>query len=258
MLAPEKIFGLIGGSLKNTFSKDYFTKKFEEQNLPCVYQNFELKNIDELLSLIKNNELLSGLNVTIPFKESVIPLLTQLHESAAKIGAVNCIKINRSDDKIELIGYNTDAFGFKTSLQKFIPKHFSSKALILGTGGASKAVQFVCNQLAIEFTLVTSQENKNNIQAINYKNIDNNLMLSHQLIINTTPLGMFPHIDSMPPINYQAISSNHFCFDLLYLPAETQFLKLAQNNGAKVKNGLEMLHEQANSAFDIFTNWNLS
>lgn len=254
MLAPEKIFGLIGGSLKNTFSKDYLTQKFEAQNLPFVYQNFELKNIDELLPLIKKNELLSGLNVTIPFKESVLPLLTQLHKSAAQIGAVNCIKINRNSDKIELIGYNTDAFGFKTSLVKFIPTNFSGKALILGTGGASKAVQFVCDQLGIEFTLATSQENTNNSKSINYKLIDNQIINSHQLIVNTTPLGMFPHADNMPPINFQAITSNHFCFDLIYLPSETQFLKLAHNNGAKVKNGLEMLHEQANSAFDIFTN----
>lgn len=252
MLNAEKLFGLVGGSLKNTFSKDYFTQKFTEQNLPFVYQNFELENIDQLITLITKNQNLFGLNITIPFKESVIPYLHQLDESAAKIGAVNCIKINRTLNHFELIGYNTDAFGFKVSLQKFIPPNFSSSALILGTGGASKAVQFVCNELQIDFTLVTSKSVNSHSNLINYHELNMDILANNLLVINTTPLGMFPYVDLFPPINYDGINDNHFCFDLIYLPEETVFLKKAKQRGANIKNGLEMLIEQANRAFDIF------
>lgn len=252
MQTPEKLFGLIGGNLKNTFSKDYFTQKFIEHNLPFAYQNFELKNIDELLPLIQENENLCGLNVTIPFKEAVIPLLSQVDESATKIGAVNCIKINRKNNEIELIGYNTDAFGFKTSLLNFIPQNFTGKALILGTGGASKAVQYVCNQLDIKFLLVTSSPEKINEQTISYHQIDKNVLTEHLLIINTTPLGMFPQIETMPPLPYSFLSSNNYCFDLVYLPTQTQFLKNAETHNAHTMNGLYMLHKQADYAFDIF------
>lgn len=252
MLNSEKLFGLVGGSLKNTFSKDYFTQKFTKQNLPYAYQNFELENIDHLIPLITENKNLFGLNITIPFKESVIPYLNQLNESAAKIGAVNCIKINRTPHHFELIGYNTDAFGFKVSLQKFIPQNFPTSALILGTGGASKAVQFVCNELQIDFTLVTSKLIESPSNLFNYKELNMDLLANNLLIINTTPLGMFPHVQLFPPINYEAINRNHFCFDLIYLPEETVFLNKAKKQGANIKNGLEMLNEQANKAFDIF------
>jgi len=252
MLPAEKLFGLVGGSLKNTFSKDYFTQKFAKQNLPYAYQNFELESIDQLIPLITKNKNLFGLNITIPFKESVIPYLHQLDESAAKIGAVNCIKINRTPNHFELIGYNTDAFGFKVSLQKFIPPNFHSSALILGTGGASKAVQFVCNELQIGFTLVTSKLVNSHSHLINYHEINKDVLANNLLVINTTPLGMFPHVHLFPLIDYEGISGNHFCFDLIYLPEETAFLKKAKQQGAKIKNGLEMLNEQANRAFDIF------
>lgn len=252
MPATEKIFGLIGGSLKNTFSKDYFTQKFEAQNLPYVYQNFELKNINELLPLIAQNKYLCGLNVTIPFKESVLPLLTQLHESAAAIGAVNCIKINRSNDKLELIGYNTDAFGFKRSLQNFIPSSFNGKALILGSGGASKAVQYVCNQLNIPFLVVTSSYNKINQQTIHYNQLDGKVLNDYLLIINTTPLGMYPSVANCPDIPYAFLTPNHYCFDLIYLPTKTQFLINSESHNSFIMNGLEMLHKQADYAFDIF------
>jgi len=254
MFYPEKLFGLIGGSLKNTFSKDYFMQKFALENLPFAYQNFELKRIENLIPLITENKNIFGLNVTIPFKESVIPYLHHLDESALKIGAVNCIKINRENNNFELIGYNTDAHGFKVSLQHFIPQNFKNKALILGTGGASKAVQFVCNELQIDFTLVTTQLIKSNSRLINYNEIDNRIIANNLLIINTTPLGMFPNINFYPPIYYEAINDQHFCYDLIYYPEETCFLKKAKNNGANIKNGLEMLNEQANRAFDIILN----
>ncbi|MBJ7428552.1 MAG: shikimate dehydrogenase [Bacteroidia bacterium] len=176
----------------------------------------------------------------------------QLDESAAKIGAVNCIKINRTPNHIELIGYNTDAFGFKVSLQKFIPPNFHSSALILGNGGASKAVQFVCNELQIGFTLVTSKLVSSHINLINYHELNKDVLANNLLVINTTPLGMFPHVHLFPLIDYEGIKGNHFCFDLIYLPEETAFLKKAKQQGAKIKNGLEMLNEQANRAFDIF------
>lgn len=253
-MTAEKQFGLIGNSLKNTFSVDFFTNKFLENNLPFSYQNFEFKNVDEIIQLIESNQSLAGLNITVPFKQSVIPLLQELDKSAAAIGAVNCIKILREDNKKILKGFNTDANGFSQSLTEFIPQGFSGRALILGTGGSSKAVQYVCKQLGIEYTLVTSQSNKVNSNSIRYYDLNDAVIVSHKLIINCTPVGMHPYPNDFPEIPYYALSKKHYCFDLIYLPSETQFMKQAKEQGAKVTNGLKMLFVQAEKAFEIFIN----
>ncbi|MFZ4797841.1 MAG: shikimate dehydrogenase family protein [Bacteroidia bacterium] len=251
-MTTEKQFGLVGNNLKNTFSKDYFTQLFSVNNLPFSYNNFEIQNINDLLNLIETNTDLFGLNITIPFKQSVIPLLNELDETAAKIDAVNCIKITRENNQILLKGYNTDAFGFEQSLVEFIPQNFKGKALILGTGGASKAVQFVCKQLGIDYTLVTSQSSKVNSKTIRYYDLNDAVIVAHKLVINCTPVGMYPFPNDFPEIPYFALSKKHYCFDLIYLPQETQFLKQAKEYGAKTTNGLKMLNLQAEKAFDIF------
>jgi shikimate dehydrogenase len=253
-LTAEKQFGLIGNSLKNTFSLDFFTNKFLENNLPFSYQNFEVQRVNEITQLIESNQSLMGLNITVPFKQLVIPLIHEMDKSAAAIGAVNCIKISRENNQIYLKGYNTDADGFSQSLIEFIPQGFSGKALILGTGGSSKAVQYVCKQIGIEFTLVTSQSNQVNANTIRYYDLNDAIIVAHKLIINCTPVGMHPYPNDFPEIPYFALSKKHYCFDLIYLPSETQFMKQAKEQGAKVINGLKMLSIQAKKAFEIFVN----
>ncbi len=251
-MIAEKQFGLVGNNLKNTFSIDFFTNKFIENNLPFSYQNFELQNVSEITQLIESKKELAGLNITVPFKESVIPFLQEIDKTAAEIGAVNCIKIVRENNKFYLKGYNTDAFGFSQSLLEFIPQGFTGKALILGTGGASKAVQYACTLLGIDYTLVTSQSSKANFKTIRYYDLNDAVIVAHKLIINCTPVGMHPYPNEFPEIPYFALSKKHYCFDLIYLPHETQFIKQAKEQGAKVTNGLKMLNIQAEKAYDIF------
>jgi shikimate dehydrogenase len=248
-----QIFGLIGDNLKNTFSKDYFNHKFEANNLPFSYQNFELKNINELLPLIIQNEKIFGLNVTIPFKQSIIPFLDELDNTALEVGAVNCVKINRVNDKISFKGYNTDVLGFKQSLLNFIPINFNGKVIILGTGGVSKAVQFIFRQLAIEFITVSSQLSKISEGTIGYNELQEMDINKFTLVINATPLGMFPNVLEFPLFPYEKLTPNHFCYDLIYLPTESQFLTKSKVMQANIKNGREMLYSQADYAFSIFT-----
>ncbi|MES2656626.1 MAG: shikimate dehydrogenase [Bacteroidota bacterium] len=248
----EVSFGLIGGHLKNTFSKDYFNHKFAQYKQPFYYENFQLDSIEAFNKLLKSNENLRGLNVTIPFKESIIPYLHKLDNSAAVVGAVNCIKITKTNNQTQLVGYNTDVFGFQQSLQNFIPLNEPLKALIIGTGGAAKAVAYVCNLLKIDFLLVTHNREKVNTNTIHINQLNEALVHEYKLIINCTPLGMFPLVDDYPKIPYGAISGEHYCFDLIYLPEQTLFLQKASAQGAAIKNGLEMLQEQANKAYEIF------
>lgn len=248
----EASFGLIGGHLKNTFSKDYFNHKFTIHKQPFYYENFQLDSIDEFNALIKNNENLRGLNVTIPFKEGIIPYLHKLDSSAASVRAVNCIKIHKLNNQTQLIGYNTDVFGFQQSLQNFIPVNQPFKALVIGTGGAAKAVAYVCSLLKIDFLLVTHSLEKVNENTIHVDELNETLIQAHKLIVNCTPLGMFPQVDDFPQIPYEAISNVHYCFDLIYLPEQTLFLQKALARGASIKNGLEMLQQQANKAYEIF------
>src|SRR5688572_5142170 len=241
-----KRFGLIGRTLSHCFSKTYFTKKFEEQGLAdCIYENFELKTIDEFPLLISSLPDLKGLNVTIPYKEEVIKYLAEKNEVVKASGACNCIRIENG----QLIGFNTDAIGFRRSLEPYLQAHHQ-KALILGTGGASKAIRFVLEQLGIQY-LIVSREKK--AGALVYAELDEQVLHSHLLITNTTPLGMYPKIDDAPVIPYQFISSKHLLFDAIYNPAKTKFLAEGESRGAQIINGYQMLIEQAEESWRI---WN--
>jgi shikimate dehydrogenase len=243
-----KILGLIGYPLTHSFSKKYFTKKFEKEGITnYAYELFPLKSIEEFREL-ERNEGIIGLNVTIPYKEQIVPFLDRLDESAAAIGAVNVIKIQNG----EKIGFNSDYFGFKISLQRLIPENFTSKALILGTGGAAKAVQFTLEKLNIPYQLVSRDRGK----GLTYQDLNENpdVIKENYLIINTTPLGTLPNVDEKPDIPYHLLSSAHYLHDLVYNPAETAFMRAGIQQGAKVKNGYDMLVEQANKAWEIWHN----
>lgn len=243
----DRQFGLIGFPLGHSFSKGYFSKKFKDLGLDNHFYNlFELSSINEFKELI-NNSKLAGLNVTIPYKQDIIPFLDSLHESAEKVGAVNVIKFK--DGK--LIGYNTDYPAFKQSLKEWLGSTIC-KALVLGTGGASKAVVAALNDLEIEFQQVSRIAT---IDALSYEQLflEDELIKDHKLIINTTPLGMAPNIDACPNLPYDQLTKTHSLFDLVYNPETTLFLKKGEEMGCKIKNGLEMLHLQAELAWDI---WN--
>jgi shikimate dehydrogenase len=242
-------FGLIGYPLSHSFSQKYFTLKFQKHNLPHSYQNFEISG-SQLPEFIRNNNL-DGFNVTIPYKEKIIPLLDFISEDAKEIGAVNCVKIIKQNNKRYLKGFNTDWIGFSVSLQKilFAP---NNKALILGYGGAAKAVAFALKKMQIPFTVVSRNNN-----GLSYQEITKNVIIEHTIIINTTPLGMFPDIQKSPPIPYQYLNSQHIMYDLIYNPAETLFLQQGKKQRCIVKNGLEMLEIQAEESFKIWTDENI-
>ena len=236
-----KNYGLIGKSLKHSFSETYFNKKFKKLNLKDYqYNNYEIKNVAAVKELIIKNNLI-GLNVTIPFKEKIIKILDKLDKLAEITNSVNTIKL----EKNKLIGYNTDIIGFEKSIIPIIDKR--KNALILGNGGASKSIQYVLKKLNINFTVISRKGDKK------YSNLKKEDIISHEIIINTTPLGMYPKIDFCPNILYEFINNEHLVYDLIYNPTETVFLKKAKNNGGKIKNGLEMLKIQANESWEI---WN--
>ena len=245
-----KKYGLIGFPLTHSFSKRFFTEKFATENIDSTYDNFEINNIGKFPEIIRNNPELTGLNVTIPYKEQVIPYLDELNESAREIGAVNTIKIQNTNSGIFLKGFNTDTFGFETSLKPLLKDHHK-KALILGTGGASKALKYVLTKLGIEFISASIEELKDN--EIRYEEIDEKMMGERLLIINATPLGTYPKTDASPNIPYQFITEKHLLFDLVYNPEITQFMANGLQKGATVKNGYEMLLNQAIKAYEI---WN--
>ncbi len=247
MELSEKKFGLLGKNIAYSFSKGYFTDKFLKENLThCNYYNFDIQNILELKKILEENQDLKGLNVTIPYKEIILPYLDQLSNISAEIGAVNVIKFSA---KGKLKGYNTDYFGFMKALKPLLQSHHK-KALILGTGGASKGVAFALKKLEIPFTFVSRVASK---KAIDYSSIDATIFEEHQIIINCTPLGTIPNTDVCPIIPYENFSPQHLAFDLIYNPTETLFLKKARENGAVTENGLRMLHFQAEKAWEI---WN--
>jgi len=240
-------FGLLGKNISYSFSKKYFTDKFALENLAeCSYENFDIQTIEEFPSIIANNSGLIGLNVTIPYKESVITYLDKLSKNASQIGAVNVIRVTK---KGNLKGYNSDYYGFIKSLKPLLQPHHK-KALILGTGGASKAISFALDKLGIPFTFVTREEKEG---MINYNRINATTFDNYHIIINCTPVGTSPNTKEFPPIPYNFFTSNHLAFDLIYNPEETQFLKKAKKKGAITKNGLEMLVFQAEKAWEI---WN--
>lgn len=246
----EKIFGLIGQTVSHSFSKSYFDEKFFREGLRDYhYELFALKNIKELESLIKNTKGLTGLNVTIPYKEQVIQFLDEVDPVAKKIGAVNVIKFKEG----KLKGFNTDSDAFYETIEKWLPKGKGIRAVILGTGGSSKAVQEALKKLKIDFTLVSREASKGNVTYEELKK-QPNIIGESLLVINTTPLGMHPNTESIPPIDFDQITPEHFVYDLIYNPARTQFLQKAEIRGATIKNGLEMLHVQAEKSWGIWNN----
>ncbi len=242
----QKIFGLVGRNIGYSFSKKYFTEKFQKQELKNFhYENFDMQSIEELPVIIGNTKGLRGLNVTIPYKEEVIPLLSKLSKTARIIGAVNTIAITKKGLK----GYNTDHYGFKKALKPLLKEHHQ-RALILGTGGASKAVAYALRSLQIDYDFVS----RNATDTIySYDQLDEAIFGEYQIIINTTPLGTFPETDECPPISYRYFTEKHIAFDLVYNPENTKFMQLAKAHGAVVKNGYEMLVYQAEKAWKI---WN--
>ena len=243
--------GLIGKSLSHSFSKSYFETKFlAEQKNNFNYTNFDIDQLDDLLSIITANSL-SGLNVTKPYKESVLPFLNEYDAIATEIGAVNCIKITTKNNVPHLKGFNTDYYGFAQSIKPFLePIH--QRALLLGTGGASKAVYYALKQIGIDVYFVTSHEKKG-ANYFNYEDLNEHVLAAFKLIINATPLGLFPAIESFPHIPYQFITNDHLLVDLIYNPTETVFLQKGKAYGATIVNGQNMLKLQADKAWEIWT-----
>lgn len=240
-------YGLIGFPLANTFSVNYFGGFFAMNELNHSYKNYAISHLENLFDVI-TREHLSGINVTIPHKLHILDYLTALSDEAKEIGAVNCVKIKHAEGKLLLKGFNTDVYGFRQSLLPMLqPWH--QQALVLGTGGASLAVQFVLKQLGISYTCVS----RNQPDSLHYEDVDKAVIRSHQLIVNCTPVGMHPASQNAPQIPYEYITDLHIAYDLIYLPEESTFLKASKANGAMVKNGLEMLHLQAQKSWEI---WN--
>jgi len=239
-------FGLVGRNISYSFSQGYFTQKFKTLGLAHhTYENFDLQNIAEIQSLFKNTEDLKGLNVTIPYKEEVIPYLNSLSKKAKKIGAVNTIKFSKKGLK----GFNTDVYGFKKSIAPFLKAHHR-KALILGTGGASKAVAFVFEELGIDYKFVSRKAAP---ERFSYSDINEEILSTYSVLVNCTPLGTFPNIDDRPELPYRYLTEKHLLFDLIYNPEKTAFLKAGEKRGATILNGLKMLELQAEKAWRI---WN--
>lgn len=242
-----KLFGLIGFPLTHSFSEKYFSDKFRKEEIEeCKYELYPLENVEDVRFLFEVNKELIGLNVTIPYKESVIEYLDDLDDIAQKIGAVNCIKI----DEIQRVGYNTDYAGFRDSLKPLLKKHHT-KALVLGTGGASKAVVYALNEMGIQTTLVSRKEGTTELT---YQQLTKEIIAQHPIIINCTPVGMYPDIQLCPEIPYEFITAQHILYDLIYNPGKTLFLEKGEKQGATIKNGLQMLELQAEYAWEIWNN----
>lgn len=238
-------YGLLGRNISYSFSRNYFGNKFEKENIVASYQNFDLQDIREFPQVLKDNPDLKGLNVTIPYKEAIIQFLDYLDPIAKEIGAVNTIKVL---DSGELKGFNTDYYGFSEALRPHLkPEH--KKALILGTGGASKAVSFALNKLRIDPVFVSRTKNQPYI----YEELNSEILKEHLVIINCTPLGTSPRTEDFPPIPIEYITPQHLIFDLIYNPARTKLMELASQKGASVSNGLRMLELQAEKSWE---HWN--
>ena len=244
-MKKNRKYGLIGKNIDYSFSKKFFSEKFEKENLNCIYSNFDIENISHV-KLILQDDTINGFNVTIPYKEEIIKFLDEIDEAAKTIGAVNTIKkINN-----KYIGFNTDFIGFEKSLIGLIENKKPENALILGSGGASKAVKYVLNKLNINYSTVSRKSSKSEFI---YENLNNEIINSFKLIINCSPVGTYPNINDSPNIPYEYLTEDHILYDLIYNPAETLFLKKGRRSGCKIKNGLEMLEVQANEAWRI---WN--
>lgn len=245
-----KIFGLIGYPLGHSFSSAFFTEKFRNEGLNALYKNFEILSLSELAGLLDTNKKLVGLNVTIPYKSDIIKYIDDLHPLAAEIGAVNVVRIIRDQDSTKLVGYNTDIIGFTESLKPVLEPSIS-KALVLGTGGSSLAVRKGLKEFGIVYKTVSRDYHKGDFI---YADLNADIIRSFPLIINTTPLGMFPYISSYPDIPYQHLSEKNILFDLVYNPELTAFMSFGKDRGCAVMGGMEMLRIQAEAAWDI---WNI-
>lgn len=244
----KQIYGLIGYPLIHSFSKSYFNEKFEMERINAEYINFEIPRIEEIRKIIDTNPELAGMNVTIPYKEQVIAYMDEMDEMAARIGAVNVIKFIRSKGKLILKGYNSDVVGFTDSISPLLTPE-RNKALVLGTGGAAKAVFCGLESLKIKPTYVSRTPKPGRLT---YAELTPDIMNTNKIIVNTTPVGMYPHEDNCPDIPYHLMNSKHLCYDLIYNPDETLFMKKAKQYGAEAKNGLEMLLLQAFAAWNIW------
>lgn len=240
-----KRYGLIGHPLKHSQSRFYFNEKFEYKGLDCLYQHFDIKSLDELHDIMAKYPDLCGFNVTIPYKESIIPLLDETDPVAKEVGAVNVVTLTNG----KLKGYNSDIYGFEQLLERATKDRETSHALILGTGGASKAVQYVLRQKGIPYSTVSRDTAKGDFT---YDTLTDEDLRANPLIINTTPLGMFPQVDNFPDLHYQGLTKNHTLIDLIYNPRETAFMELGRTWGAKVYNGLQMFEEQAKKTWELF------
>lgn len=239
-------FGLIGKSLGHSFSQQFFERKFNTEGIKASYQNFELDTMNDFPKLIQNHPELKGLNVTVPYKTEIIPFLDELNDQAKAIGAVNTVKFE--DER--LIGYNTDAYGFQQSIKPFL-RNVHERALILGTGGASKAVAYVLRNLGIEVLYLSRIPNRDN--QFSYEDANELMVDAFKLIVNCTPLGTAPNVDEIPNFPIQLVSKEHLVIDLIYNPEQTKLLRIAKEQGADTLNGLSMLQHQALKAWEI---WN--
>lgn len=242
-------YGLIGYPLGHSFSIGYFNERFENENIDAKYINFEIPSIDDLPEVLASNPQLKGLNVTIPYKEKVIPFLDSVSPEARSIGAVNVIRVTHKGNKVILRGFNSDVIGFTKSIEPMLEK-CHKKALILGTGGASKAVNYGLKSLGLETVFVSRYERPDTIQ---YESITPDVVKEYNVIVNCTPLGMYPHSDECPKLPYEALDSHNILYDLIYNPDQTLFMKKGLAHGAQVKNGLEMLLLQAFASWEF---WN--
>ena len=243
-------YGLIGYPLGHSFSISYFNEKFENENIDAQYINFEIPTIEALPEVLASNPELKGLNVTIPYKEKVISFLDSVSPEARAIGAVNVIRVTHKGNDIILKGFNSDVIGFTKSIEPMLEKKWHKKALILGTGGASKAIDYGLKALGLETVFVSRYERPGTIQ---YGNITPEVVKEYNVIVNCTPVGMYPHSEECPQLPYEAMDSHTILYDLIYNPDETMFMRRGAQYGANVKNGLEMLLLQAFASWEF---WN--
>lgn len=246
----KKLYGLIGYPLGHSFSYKYHNERFARLGIDAEYKNYELLDVSMLRTLVEKTPLLCGLNVTKPYKESVMPLLDNIDHTASLVGAVNVISIERDGNNVRMVGYNSDCDGFRTMVSPLLRTHHR-KALVLGTGGAAKAVAAALRMERLDVTFVSRHSVGDNI--IGYNDLTSSVIEEHTVIVNATPLGMYPHIDTCAPIPYELLTSQHLCCDVVYNPAKTEFMRRAACYGAKVCNGIEMLYKQADIAWEI---WN--
>lgn len=248
-MSRKELFGLVGYPLGHSFSESFFNNKFNSEGIDAQYLNFEIPNINEFRNIINTNTNLRGLNVTIPYKEQVIPYLDDIDITASEIGAVNVVKFIKNGNNLILKGFNSDVIGFCNSLKPLLKPHHTH-ALVLGTGGAAKAITHGLKSLGIE-PIYVSRSKKDGV--LTYNELTPEIIEKYQVIVNTTPAGMYPHVDTCPNIPYHLLTPQHLCYDVVYNPEVTLFMKKSQEQGAMVKNGLEMLILQALAAWEI---WN--